>query len=224
MKMRLAEKYRPKRLDDVVGQPPVRLLKKLAREPYECCLLLEGPAGVGKTSAALALAEEMGCGGEWSGLEVVVSTELSIERCRQLFERDLRLRPMEGSGWHCLVIEELEACTSPAVTRYLKVALERLPRRCVVVATSNGAAGIERALLQRFRIYHFGGGPDFAEEVTERLERVWKEEVGEGGPEMPAGWMRWGWERDRVTGGECFSMRVALGQMQMVLEGMEVCV
>ncbi len=223
--MNLSEKYRPKRLDDVVGQPPVKVLKRLAREPYECCVMLEGPPGVGKTSAAVALANDMGCGGNWSGLDVVVSTELTIERCRQLFERELRLRPMEGSGWHCLVIEELEACTSPAVTRYLKVALEKLPRRVVVVATSNGAAGIERALLQRFRCLWFGGGPDFAEAVTERLEWVWREEVaGEGGPEMLGGWMRWGWGRDEVTGEECFSMRVALGQMQMVLEGMEVCV
>ena len=51
--MRLTERYRPGTLGDVVGQPPVRLLKALVQNPYACCVLFEGPPGVGKTTAAL---------------------------------------------------------------------------------------------------------------------------------------------------------------------------
>lgn len=204
--MKLSERYRPNRLSDVVGQPPVQILQRLVDAPDERCVLLEGPPGVGKTTAALALAGELGCVNDWSGLTIVVSTELTIDRCRQLFERDLRIRPMEGSGWKVLVIEELEAATSAQVTRYLKVALERLPPRTIVVATSNGAGGIERALLQRFKVYLFSGGPHFAEACWERLAMIWQKVMGSA--VLPIGWMTWGW-RD-----EAFSMRVALDEME----------
>lgn len=57
--MRLADRYRPTTLSDVVGQPPVRLLRAFAIEPYPACFLLEGGPGTGKTSAAYALANDL---------------------------------------------------------------------------------------------------------------------------------------------------------------------
>lgn len=207
--MRLSEVYRPTSLQDVVGQPAAVRLRRLAERPYPCCVLLEGPPGIGKTASALALAHDLGCVDEFAGLLVVPASELDIERCRELFEVSLRLRPLEGRGWHVLVLEELDGIISKQVERYLKTMLETgLPSRCIVVATSNGAASINDALLQRFEILRYSAGETFALCARDRLAHVWAAESGNA--PLPHGWEQWGWNWDKSE----FSMRLALAAMQ----------
>jgi len=72
----LAERLRPTRLDELVGNPRARAdLRAWAdawngpRPPAQRAALLSGPAGVGKTSAALAIAAEYG----WTLVEMNAS-------------------------------------------------------------------------------------------------------------------------------------------------------
>ena len=97
----------------------------------------------------------------------------------------------------------------PAQTqRFLKVALEtRLPAKCIVVATSNGAGKLDPALLQRFRCYSFASGPQFALAAQERVAEIWRREAGDLEP--PSTWRCWG----LLPNGQ-FSMRVALDRLQ----------
>lgn len=206
--MKLSEKYRPKSLSEVIGQPPAMMLRKFAAKPYPSCWLLESSApGVGKTATAYALAADIGCGDDMSGLHTVIASDLLIDKAREMFDHTLRMRPMFGSGWKVLVIEELEQL-SDKVQTYLKVALEtRLPERCVVVATSNGAGYLSKALLQRFTILSYSGGPTFAHAAQDFLCNVWRTEYGHH--PMPAGWETWGWDSDHE-----FSLRQALDALQ----------
>jgi hypothetical protein len=143
---------------------------------------------------------------------MIVSTELSIERCRGLFERELRLKPMAGNRWRVLLIEEMEACTSQQVCRYLKKELDPPPEGVIVVATTNAASAIEEALLQRFEMYYFASGPEFIRAAMERLKMIWEQETGseEG---FPGSVIADGYDRRGV-----FSMRKAIGALQPLIE------
>lgn len=61
-----------------------------------------------------------------------------------------------------------------------------MPSRCVVVATSNGAGGLDKALLQRFDVFAFDSGKHFAQACQERLEAIWRAEAGDA--PLPPDW------------------------------------
>lgn len=57
----LIDKYRPRTLSEIRGQDGVvRTLAKFLESPYATAFIFEGETGVGKTSAALALARDLG--------------------------------------------------------------------------------------------------------------------------------------------------------------------
>jgi replication factor C small subunit len=211
--MRLSQSYQPQTLAEVVGQPAiVRRLKRLVASPQPCCLLFEGPGGVGKSAAAKALIQDLGvC--PFSGLVEYSASNLTMEEVRRLFGQTFRLRPMSGSPWHVLLIEELELIVSRNVSAAFKDELseQHMPERLIVVATSNDASGLDEALLQRFKVFPFSFGPTFAEACRERLAWIWQQEAGAGVP-LPLAMAHIGWRNGR------YSMRRAMAALGSALE------
>src|SRR5262245_49789745 len=178
----LVEKYRPRTLADIVGQPDiVEQLTLFAREPYPAAFMFSGETGTGKSSAAFALARELGVDvdeGEFGGLSQIASGEQTGETVRTIMN-GMRTRPWSGSGWRVLIVNEADAMTANAAIIWLDV-LENLPTETVVIFTTNAANRIPGRLRDRCERHHFESGwLVLMPHLQQLADRVWREEVGE---------------------------------------------
>lgn len=121
------EKYRPKRIDDIVHQPEVvKMLKnaiELRNMPH---LLFYGPPGTGKTSSILALATELFGKENLSErvMELNASDDRGIAVVREKIKNWSRmsvskniLHPITNSElpmWKILILDEADMMTSDA--------------------------------------------------------------------------------------------------------------
>jgi len=108
------EKYRPKNLDELIGQPKaVSILRNLGARLKNGDIvhaLFYGPSGCGKTSAAVALAREI-FGPRWKYhyLELNASDERGINTVREKVKYFSRI-----SGLRILFLDEADQMTSDA--------------------------------------------------------------------------------------------------------------
>src|SRR3990172_5854639 len=95
-----AEKYRPRTLDDVVGNPTaVAELRKWAQSwergtPDRRAVVLQGDPGIGKTSAALALANDTG----WTAIEMNASDSRTADAIKRTAGRGAVLQTFSSDG------------------------------------------------------------------------------------------------------------------------------
>lgn len=156
VKGNLAEMFRPKTISDVLGQEHVTSwLKSFVASPYPRALLFSGPSGTGKTSAALALANDLGAHDVMSGLDVIASGEQSADAVRNCIEK-MSLYPMCGD-WRVTVVNECDRMSKQAETIWLD-ALENLPGHAVIVFTTNEPGSLSERFRDRCQHFEFEGG------------------------------------------------------------------
>lgn len=214
----LPRKYRPQSLDEVVGQSSAigllrAFLATAASQGEPVAFLFHGPTGTGKTSAALALAAELGCDleqPEMSGVHEIPSGQQDGAAVRGLLDH-LRLRPLFGSGWRVAIVNEADNMTVQAEAVWLD-GLERLPARTVVIFTTNAPERISQRLGTRCVPVHFTGEPSALRRAVACLaRRVWRQETGSRLATVPRGLGCIEGERPTV------SIRLALQQLAALI-------
>lgn len=185
----LTEKYRPKALQEVRGQDLiVRCLAAFVKRPTPKAFLFSGPPGCGKTSAAYALARELGVDvdkREFGGLHEIASGEMTAETVRELFRTTLQFSTWHGSGWKVVIGNEADNMSDKAAFIWLDV-LEHLPPRTVVIFTTNDADKLERRFRERCECHRFKaalksfGETDTPAELAAQslIDDVWHAELG----------------------------------------------
>lgn len=154
-----AEKYRPQRLDEIVGNgPAVRRIAEWARDwtRESKPLLLYGKPGIGKTSAALALAREL----NWE----VVELNASDQRTKAVIERvagaGSTTSSLTGAGRKLIVLDEADNLQGNADRGGARAIIDIIKgSRQPIILIVNDLYGIPRELRARCEAVQFKAIP-----------------------------------------------------------------
>lgn len=131
--MTLSERYRPRTLADVVGQPrAVQVLSRLAEHGYGGrAYWLAGPSGSGKTTLARILAASVA---DPLNVTELVGRQLGVPALRDIVDR-WQYHAIGKRDGHALVVNEAHGLSKPVI-EYLLDVLESIPDHVVVVFTT----------------------------------------------------------------------------------------
>jgi DNA polymerase III delta prime subunit len=125
----------------------------LVAAPHSNAFIFAGSSGVGKTAAAWALAKDLGCDPDWGGVVEIPSGTQDGRAVEDLLRR-MHLRPMGGSGWKVVIINEADRMTPQAEVMWLD-GLEKLPSKTVVVFTTNNLHKLTDRFIRRCEVQRF---------------------------------------------------------------------
>src|SRR5512136_3490771 len=165
------EKYRPARLADIVGQDEiVERLQSYVRAGSLPHLLFTGSAGVGKTTAAVALAREF-FGEAWNlnFREMNASDERGIDVVRNQIKQFARTSPLGGAELKILFLDEADALT-PDAQAALRRTMESYAQTCRFILSCNYSSKIIDPIQSRCAIYRFK--PLGASAIKEEIRRI----------------------------------------------------
>ncbi|WP_295722518.1 replication factor C small subunit [uncultured Methanobrevibacter sp.] len=168
------EKYRPQTLDEVVGQEHiVKRLKKYTNEKSMPNLMFSGPAGVGKTTTALALAKSV-LGEYWKNnfLELNASDARGIDTVRNQIKNFCKLKPV-GAPFRIIFLDEVDNMTKDA-QHALRREMEMYTKTSSFILSCNYPSKIIDPIQSRCAIFRFA--PIKKEDIMARLEYICKEE------------------------------------------------
>ncbi len=149
------EKYRPHTLSDVIGQGEItKRLSNYAKTKNMPHLLFSGPAGVGKTSSAVALARELfGPGFERNFLELNASDARGIDVVRGTIKDFARTLAFD-SNFKIIFLDESDALTADA-QQALRRTMEKFTKTCRFILSCNYSSRIIEPIQSRCVVYRF---------------------------------------------------------------------
>ena len=174
LKLPWVEKYRPHKLADVVGQDTIipRLASYVQTRDLPN-LMFAGHAGIGKTSAAVALAKEM-FGEEYQRnfLELNASDDRGIDVVRSTIKEFARTLAF-NADFKIIFLDESDALTADA-QQALRRTMERYSKTCRFIMSCNYSSRIIEPIQSRCVIFRFR--PLSKKDLEKTVEKIAKAE------------------------------------------------
>ncbi|MFB6111169.1 MAG: replication factor C small subunit [Halobacteriaceae archaeon] len=162
------EKYRPETLDDVVGQDRITdRLREYVRRDDLPNLLFAGPAGVGKTASAVAIAKEL-YGDDWDEnfLELNASDDRGIDVVRERI-KDFARASFGGYDHRLIFLDEADNLTDDAQAA-LRRTMEQFSNNVRFILSCNYSSQIIDPIQSRCAVFRYRSLPDDAVAETVR--------------------------------------------------------
>ncbi len=170
------EKYRPRTLDEVVGQDEViQRLKGYVERKNIPHLLFSGPPGTGKTATSIALARDL-FGENWRDnfIEMNASDERGIDVVRHKIKEFARTAPIGGAPFKIIFLDEADALTADAQAA-LRRTMEMYSKSCRFILSCNYVSRIIEPIQSRCAVFRFRPVPK--EAMKKRLLEICKKEM-----------------------------------------------
>jgi replication factor C small subunit len=170
------EKYRPQTLDEVAGHDDItgRLKRYVERDDLPN-LLFSGPAGVGKTTCAVAIAKEL-YGDDWEQhfLELNASDQRGIDVVRDRIKSFARSSfGGRGHNYRIIFLDEADSLTSDAQSA-LRRTMEQFSNNTRFILSCNYSSKIIDPIQSRCATFRFG--PIDEESVAAQVRKIADEE------------------------------------------------
>lgn len=150
------EKYRPKKLSEIKGQEAITgRLEAFIKAKNFPHLLFAGPAGVGKTTAAIAMAKEL-YGDTWQDnmMELNASDERGIDVVRVKIKDFARTRAVENVPFKVIYLDESDALTKEAQDALRRI-MEDYTQTVRFILSCNYSSKIIPPIQSRCTIFRF---------------------------------------------------------------------
>ncbi|MFH1056613.1 MAG: replication factor C small subunit [Candidatus Micrarchaeota archaeon] len=165
------EKYRPQKLGDIAGQDHlVERMKHFVKTKSLPNMLFAGRAGIGKTSAALALARELyGDDLQQSFSELNASDERGIDVVRGKIKDFARTLPLAKVDFKIILLDEADSLT-PDAQQALRRTMESYSKNCRFILSCNYSSRIIEPIQSRCAVFRFRSLQD--EQIKKIVEGI----------------------------------------------------
>ena len=174
----LANKYRPRKFEDVVAQEYVKeiLLNQLESGEVKHAYLFCGGAGTGKTTSARIFAKEVNQG-QGNPIEIDAASNNGVENVRNIIE-DSKFKSLD-SKYKVYIIDEVHMLSTGAFNALLKT-LEEPPSGTIFILCTTDPQKIPGTIMSRVQRFDFTRIKN--EDIVSQLIYILESENEEGAP------------------------------------------
>lgn len=170
------EKYRPKTIDECILPIEMKNMFKALIEKDEILnMIFTGEPGMGKTTAAKALCEEIGC----DYMVINGGKDRNIDTIRDKIPQFASTRSLKGKS-KVIIIDEADGLNANSFQQAFKFAIEQYSSNCRFILTCNDPTMLLDAIQSRFAMIDFNINNKekmiLAEQFMGRLMEILKKE------------------------------------------------